>query len=102
MRDRPAKVDLDIRDLTVAYGKNLGISKSLSVGVLSFVGYEYTVAIWNEIDIVEVLDPFAVRPATRKISCAIDTIVQRAGKAKILGNQSFDCRAIFGDIRVVG
>ena len=60
--------DPNLDALAVAERHNLGVSEALAILGVTFVGNKHPVAIGHEVDKVETVNPFAVRPATRKIS----------------------------------
>jgi hypothetical protein len=70
--------------LGVPHGDDLGIAEALPVRAMTFIGDEYPIAVGNEIDEIEILDPLAVRPATCKIGCAVNSVIKRAGEVAVL------------------
>ena len=68
---------------------------------MTFVGNKDPVTIGHEVNEGEAVDPFAVGPATRKVRCAINPAIQRAGKREIRCDQFLNCRAILRDIGLV-
>jgi len=97
----PTEIDLDLDDLIIAHGDNLGVAKAMPVRAATFIGDEYPVAIGNEIDKIETADPFAVRLATRKIGRAVNAVIKRTGEVEIRGDQFLDCRTILSHIGFV-
>src|SRR5262249_19704684 len=98
---RPPKIDLDFDDLSITHGNDLGVPERVALVAVTFVSDEHAVAIGNDINKIESLDPFAVRPATGKIGGPIDPVVERTREAEVLGDQSFNRRAIFRHVRSV-
>src|SRR5262245_21167991 len=75
---RPAEVHLDIDDVLVPNGKNLGVPKSLTVRIASLVRDEHAVSIGHEIDKVEPLNDLAVWPAPAEVRLPVEPIIERA------------------------
>jgi len=65
---------------------------------VTFIGYEYPVAIRNKIDKIETADPLAVWPTPCKIPRAVNPVIKRAGEAETGRDQFLDCRTILGHI----
>jgi hypothetical protein len=68
---------------------------------MTFVSDEYPVAVGNEIDEIETLDCLAVRPATRKISRAINSVIKRAGEVEVRPRSVLNGRKIFCNVGFV-
>src|SRR3954462_12745904 len=102
MRQGPAKVHLDIDDEIVSNSEDLGIAKSMTVRIASFIRDEHAIFVRKEIDKVERLDRLAVRPASMEVGFAIEPIIERAREVKILRNQSLERHPIFCYVGVIG
>jgi hypothetical protein len=68
---------------------------------VTFVGNKDPVPIGQEVNELEAVNPFAVRPATRKISRAINPVIKRAGKVEVSCDQFFNGRAVLCHIGFV-
>src|SRR6476646_7159055 len=101
MRYGPTKIDFDVNDLVLAHCDDLGIAKTSTVCVTTFISHEYPVAIGNEIDKIETAERLAVRPATRKVGRTVNPGINRAGEMEVMRDQFLNCRAIFAYISVV-
>ena len=86
MRNRPSEIDFDFDDLAVAYCKYFRIAEAAAFGAAAFIGDEYPVAVWNKVDVVEIFDPSAIGPATCKIGCAVDSVIERTSKVEVIGD----------------
>ena len=86
MRNRPSEIDFDFDDLAVAYCKYFSIAEAAAFGAATFIGDEYPVAVWNKVDVVEIFDPSAIGPATCKIGCAVDSVIERTSKVEVIGD----------------
>ena len=64
---RPSKINLGFDDLTTAKSENLCIAKPPATNRTSFIGHENSVAMGQEVDELEPLYLFTVRPAVREI-----------------------------------
>src|SRR5437016_13570622 len=74
---RPSKINLGFDDLTTAKSENLCIAKPPATNRTSFIGHENSVAMGQEVDELEPLYLFTVRPAVREIRHPVDAIVKR-------------------------
>ena len=74
MRDGPAEVHLDIDDLFVPNGDDLGVPKSMTVGVASLVRDEDALAIRYKVDEFEARNGLAVWPAPAEVRLAIEAM----------------------------
>jgi hypothetical protein len=52
---------------------------------MTFIDNKHPVSVRHEVNEVEAINPFTVRPATRKISGAINPVIQRAGEVEVRG-----------------
>src|SRR4029079_10745540 len=102
VRDGPAEIHLDIDNLRVADGEDLGVPKSMTVGVASLIRHEDAVAIRHQVDELEARDSLAVWPAATAVRLAVETIVQRAGEMKIVSDDRLERCPVLGHIRVIG
>jgi hypothetical protein len=83
---RPTEIDFYVHDLTVTNRQDLGIAKAAAVrGAASFVSDKDLIAIGDQVDKLEARNAFAVGPAPSEIGCAVDSVVERTGKVKVIG-----------------
>src|SRR5204862_1850313 len=75
VRNGPSEIDFYLDDLAIAYGQNLSVTEIVTLGALSFVSDEDSIAVSNKIDVVKLLEPGAVGPTTIKISCPVDSVI---------------------------
>ena len=85
MRHGPAEIHLHLDDVPVSNGEDLGIPKSMTIRVPSFIRDEHAVGVGDEIDEFEALDDLAVWPASAEVGLPVEPIVERAGEMKIVG-----------------
>ena len=90
MRQGPADVHLDIDDLRIPNGEDLGVSKSMTLRIASFVRDEHAIGIGDEIDEVESQDGLADWPAATEVRLAVDPIVEGAREMKIAGKERLE------------
>src|SRR6202045_1199104 len=83
--DRPTEIHLGINDLISSHCEDLSIAKAVTAGAPSLVGDKNLVTFCDEMDEIEPLGPLAIRPAACEIGCAIEPVIDRAGKMEILG-----------------
>ena len=98
----PAEINLDLDDVAVAEQSQSPCSETARHLQCDLEANKDPVAIAHEINEIEIIDPFTVWPATRKISCAVNSVIQRAGEVEICCDQFLNRPAIpFCDIGFV-
>src|SRR5262245_36972048 len=70
----------------------------MTVRVPSFVGHEHAIGVGDEVDEVEALDRFAVRPATLEVRFPVQAIVEGTCEVKIIGDDLLEGGPVFGYI----
>ena len=68
----------------MAHRDDLGVTEDAAVGAVAFVGDEDLVAVRDEVDEIEALDPLAVWPAILEISAAVNPVVEKTCEVKVL------------------
>src|SRR6185295_19214999 len=102
MRERPAKVDLDIDDVPVSDRENLRVPKSTAICGPAFIGHEHAIAIRHEMDEVEPLGHLAVGPATAEVRFTVEAIVEGARELKVFGDDLLDRGPVLRRVRFIG
>jgi hypothetical protein len=83
MRNRPTEVHLDLDDLAVAHGMQLGVAEAL-LAHAALVRDEGAIAIDDQAHYVESVDSPAIGPADLEIGRPIEAVVERAGEVEIV------------------
>jgi hypothetical protein len=94
VRDGPAEINFHFDDLTFPHGHDFGVTEFLAGRLATLIGHEDSVAVGNEVFILETVDPLAVWPATRKICRAINSVIERTREMKVRGNQFLNASTI--------
>ena len=98
MRDCPAEIDFRFHDFSIANCQDFAVAEALAASASAFVGDEHVIAIWHNVDEIELGDCRAIWPAVGKIGRPVDMVIKRAGEMEIIGDQLVDCCAILVDV----